>query len=162
MLWWFPQNGRNEQYRIRGRLILVGSQGRRIANDCQLIEERDWFLARARKEQWQQMSPAAQDSFVTLQIPGAALGVISSTIMDGSVAAAASVVDNNNGIDPEEPPDNFLLLLLVPNRCDYLRLGANMHRQIDTLLVKANDEDDDDDDNNIYASRKWSSVPVNP
>eukprot|EP00978_Attheya_sp_CCMP212_P001404 scaffold2957_cov55-Attheya_sp.AAC.3 len=53
LVWWFGKS--SEQYRIRGKLVFVG--GGHFETD------HDEFLARARKEQWGNLSDVAREQF---------------------------------------------------------------------------------------------------
>jgi len=80
MCWWFSAS--SEQYRFRGKIVIV--------DDAEL-----------RRSQWNVLSSAAKDSFLT---PG-------------------SLLESN------EVPKTFLMLLLEPEFVDYLRLTDNKHLQ---------------------------------
>jgi pyridoxamine 5'-phosphate oxidase len=113
MVWWFPKT--SEQYRIRGRILLVGNG--------ELDRDDDGELAVARKQLWGNLSDAARESFLVEHVPGKEY-VEPSTY----VATGGRTLDG----DLLPPPDSFLLMLLIPNHCDYLRL-THMYRQVDEL-----------------------------
>lgn len=110
VVWWFPKT--SEQYRIRGDLILVGSE-----------EENDKALITARKELWGNLSDPARESFLGNLLPGELL----------AGEETADIPPGGRGEDgkPVPPPGNFLLMLLDPKHVDYLLLGKEQHRQID-------------------------------
>ncbi|KAG7341617.1 pyridoxamine 5'-phosphate oxidase-like FMN-binding protein [Nitzschia inconspicua] len=117
LCWWFPKT--SEQYRIRGELILVGT------------EEDDRALTIARKELWGNLSDPARESFLdTTHTPGQQ--------WNDSHDESTVIIDIPKGGRDDEgkvvpPPDNFLLMLLNPSYCDYLCLSGNQYRQIDVL-----------------------------
>jgi len=123
LVWWFAKS--SEQYRVRGRLQFVG--GGSFANDD------DEFLARMRKEQWENLSDMAREQFYWKD-PGI------------EYSQQAEVPEGGRGEDGTilPIPDNFLLMLLHPTYVDYLRLTDNF-RQVDKF-----DEDD------------WTEKRVNP
>jgi pyridoxamine 5'-phosphate oxidase len=112
MVWWFAKS--NEQYRIRGDLIFVGSGDFEYDGDSK--------LAAARKEQWGNLTDAARESFFKMPVPGQAY--------EAENAVPEGGRDTEGTLLP--PPDNFLLMLVRPSHVDYLRLG-NMYRQLDWL-----------------------------
>ena len=126
--WWFPT--KSEQYRIRGKLILVGNGQYPLDHDVTLQE--------ARRHQWIRLTDAARESFLCPDIPGAAFiddhanskNRPEKKHEDAPAAGGTDVATTGDDIIPP-PADNFLLMLLVPTRCDYLRLTNNMYRQID-------------------------------
>ena len=116
LVWWFPKT--NEQYRIRGRLILVGQGGG-------TTEDRTLMISR--KELWGNLSDPARESFLGSLVPG--------KVYDGEETAVIpqggrSVEDGK----PVPPPDNFLLMLLDPTHVDYLLLGRDQYRQADARV----------------------------
>jgi pyridoxamine 5'-phosphate oxidase len=115
VVWWFPKT--NEQYRIRGRLILVG----------QTITTDDRTLMISRKELWGNLSDPARESFLGSLVPG--------TAYDGDETAVIPE-GGRSGEDgkPVPPPDNFLLMLLDPTHVDYLLLGRDQYRQGDSRV----------------------------
>jgi pyridoxamine 5'-phosphate oxidase len=115
MVWWFPRT--SEQYRIRGRILLVGSG--------ELDRDDDGELAVARKQLWGNLSDAARESFLAEHAPGKEYVEPPSTL---PIAKGGRTLEG----DLLPPPDAFLLMLLIPNHCDYLRL-TNMYRQVDEL-----------------------------
>jgi hypothetical protein len=113
LVWWFPTT--NEQYRIRGRLILVGQD-----------DEQDSALMIARKELWGNLSDPARESFLGSLVPGQAY--------DGDETAEIPNGGRDENGKPVPPPANFLLMLLDPTNVDYLRLGHGQYRQADTRV----------------------------
>lgn len=114
LVWWFPKT--NEQYRIRGKLVLVG--------DVEEGKEReDRELVIARKELWGNLSDPARESFLGSLVPGESYGA----------EEPAKVPQGGRGEDgkPVAPPKNFLLMLLDPTNVDYLLLGRDQYRQED-------------------------------
>ncbi|KNC79720.1 hypothetical protein SARC_07895 [Sphaeroforma arctica JP610] len=111
LVWWFQQS--NEQYRIKGQLVFVGSGD--FAND----DSKE--IVTARKEQWGNLSDSAREQFYW-QAPGLPY-TGESPVPKGGRDAEGKIMD---------VPDTFLLLLLQPSQVDYLRLGDN-YRQIDVL-----------------------------
>lgn len=111
MVWWFPKT--SEQYRVQGRLVLVG--GGPFEYDA------DPALGTARKELWGKVSDAARESFLDTAVPAAPFAPATQSPPHGGRDARGKVLP---------VPDNFLLLLLLPHKVDYLRL-TNMYRQID-------------------------------
>lgn len=110
MVWWFSQS--SEQYRIRGRIQLVGEN------------TEDDYLRQARKEEWGDLSDSAREQFYwttpgilhqehkAIEIPKGGRDALSGRVLP--------------------PPKEFLLMLLHPFHVDYLRLSDN-YRQIDDL-----------------------------
>ena len=103
---WFGKT--SEQYRIAGRLQLVGA-------DCA-----DATLAEARVQQWGVLSDAARESYWWR--PGGTPFEPQNESPTGGRDSAGSLLP---------PPGTFLLMLLWPRRVDYLRLTDN-YRQVDT------------------------------
>lgn len=132
MVWWFPKT--NEQYRIRGTLVLVGRQHR--ADDT--------FLQTMRREQWGNLSDPAREAFYDESMPGKTWSADEATSNRENIPTGGR--DSETGKVLQPPPDHYLLLLLRPDYCDYLRLGAEQYRQID--------ERD--------ADGTWTSTRVNP
>jgi pyridoxamine 5'-phosphate oxidase len=133
LVWWLAKT--NEQYRIRGELVLVGPQ----------YQPNDTFLQQARREQWGNLSDAARESFYDPQPPGHAYE-------KGADATAAPPIPPGgrtpDGKVCQPPPGAFLLLLLQPSRVDYLRLGApEQYRQVDVRES---------------TTGQWTSQRVNP
>lgn len=110
LVWWFPKT--NEQYRIRGKLILVGQ-----------TDEQDKPLMIARKELWGNLSDPARESFLGSLVPGDAYE------SDEKAEIPAGGRDEDG--KPVPPPENFLLMLLDPTNVDYLLLGRDQYRQAD-------------------------------
>lgn len=117
IVWWFPKS--SEQYRIRGEMLLVGS------DDAPSF---DRHLLLARKEMWGSLTDASRESFLTLARPG---DVFEPPDSDPKNRLMGGRDADGKVIQP--PPDTFLLLLLVPKRCDYLNL-TTMYRQIDKIV----------------------------
>jgi len=115
LVWWFPKT--NEQYRIRGRLILVGQHD----EDDQDV---DTTLKNARKELWGNLSDPARESFLGSLIPGERYGG------EDTVTIPVGGRNEEDG-KPVPPPENFLLMLLDPINVDYLLLGRDQYRQAD-------------------------------
>lgn len=113
IVWWFSQS--SEQYRIRGRIQLVGQ------------DALDDFLKQARKEQWGNLSDSAREQFYWTT-PGIQYQEQPNEIPVGGRNAT------NGRVLP--PPKEFLLMLLHPFRVDYLRLSDN-YRQIDEYDVRS-------------------------
>mmetsp|Transcript_32793 Transcript_32793/g.94071 ORF Transcript_32793/g.94071 Transcript_32793/m.94071 type:complete len:273 (+) Transcript_32793:223-1041(+) len=109
IVWWFPKS--NEQYRVRGNLVLIGD------------ESDDKALNIARKELWGNLSDPARESFLGSLVPGEAY----------TGEETASIPTGGRGEDgkPVPPPENFLLMLLDPTHVDYLLLGGDQYRQMD-------------------------------
>eukprot|EP00980_Cylindrotheca_fusiformis_P027959 scaffold22574_cov125-Cylindrotheca_fusiformis.AAC.12 len=110
IVWWFPKT--SEQYRIRGRLILIGDD-----NDD------DPTLKSARKELWEKISDPSRESFFGTVVPGEQYEVETSDIPSGGRDEDGKVL---------APPVNFLLMLLDPTDVDYLRLTGEQYRQMDS------------------------------
>lgn len=113
MVWWFPKT--SEQYRILGRIMLIGSG--------QFPMDNDQTLKVARKEMWGNISDSARESFLTTTVPGDDYQEETTVIPKGGRDEQGKVVP---------VPDNFLLMLLMPREVDYLRL-TNMYRQVDKI-----------------------------
>jgi pyridoxamine 5'-phosphate oxidase len=113
MVWWFPHT--SEQYRIRGRILLVGKG--------EMDRDDDGELAVARKQLWGNLSDAARESFLAEHLPGKEYVETATPVAKGGRTQRGDLLP---------PPDAFLLMLLIPNHCDYLRL-TNMYRQVDEL-----------------------------
>mmetsp|Transcript_27646 Transcript_27646/g.50188 ORF Transcript_27646/g.50188 Transcript_27646/m.50188 type:complete len:300 (-) Transcript_27646:8-907(-) len=123
LVWWFGKS--SEQYRIRGKLVFVG--GGHFETD------HDEFLARARKEQWGNLSDVAREQFYWKD-PGVPY--------EDQNAVPPGARDEQGKLLP--PPDSFLLVLLYPKYVDYLLLGEN-YRQVDQ-----------------FKDGEWSFSRVNP
>lgn len=111
MVWWFPKT--SEQYRIRGKLILVGN------------ESDDKTLTIARKELWGNLSDPARESFLGTLVPGEAY--VQQQDDNSQIPPGGRDQDGK----PVAPPENFLLMLLDPTHVDYLRLTGDQYRQVD-------------------------------
>ncbi len=109
MVWWFPKT--SEQYRIRGKLILVGN------------ESDDKPLTIARKELWGNLSDPARESFLGSLVPGEAYEKDDNTLVP--------IGGRDQDGKPVPPPENFLLMLMDPTNVDYLRLTGDQYRQVD-------------------------------
>lgn len=138
----FPKS--SEQYRIRGRLQFIGSDGPIISYNQHPesnANKNAYFIAE-RKQQWGNLSDMAREQFYwdNPGIPYSTNGGNESTIPVGGRDADGNVI--------QPPPETFLLMLLYPTNVDYLRLGDN-YRQLDEW-----DESDD--------KCHWSSLRTNP
>jgi pyridoxamine 5'-phosphate oxidase len=123
LVWWFGKT--NEQYRIRGELVYVGSA------EAAAAEKGDHdavLLARARKEQWGNLSEKSREQFYWPE-PG-----VPYSDDDESHVAVPFVGGRDAAGVLLPPPPTFLLALLRPRRCEYLRLTDN-YRQIDELVA---------------------------
>lgn len=135
-----------EQFRVRGRLQVVD------------VEESNEVLAKARRHQWTQISPASQESFATSLIPGLEIRAQgqspppsedsgdSGSEKDGSEGEKGAakrerstrqrgsrVAANAEGKgEPSKVPvaEDFCLVLLWPRFVDHLRLGDVQKRNI--------------------------------
>lgn len=134
-----------EQFRVRGRLQVVD------------VEEADEVLAKARRHQWTQISPASQASFATSLIPGLEVpaqgtsppsedGGDSGPEKAGGVGGKGTAkrerstrqrgraaADAEGEGEPSEHPavsDDFCLVLLWPRFVDHLQLGDVQTRNI--------------------------------
>ncbi len=132
IVWWFSQS--NEQYRIRGQLVLIGNDG--------LVEAEpvDPVLAQARREQWGNLRDGAREEYFRVPTPGESFEIETQPVPTGGRDEVTGKL--------LPLPDDFLLMLLVPNRVDYLRL-TNMYRQIEELTTSKEDG-------------KWILQRVNP
>lgn len=135
LVWWFPKS--SEQYRIRGRLHLVGDDD---------VDDR--ALAIARKELWGGISDTARESFFGSLIPGMPY-CEELTTDDNSKTVPPGGRDEEGKVLP--PPRNFLLMILDPQEVDYLRLTGAQYRQVDKRGTSADD-----------ANKAWSWERVNP
>merc|ERR1719397_251977 len=100
MCWWFAKS--SEQYRINGRLRLVGGDD---PNSEALIE---------RKQQWGNLSDKAREQMFWNH-PGKPYEGVPE-VPEGGRSAEGKVLN---------PPDEFLLMLLEPEAVKYLRLTDN-------------------------------------
>eukprot|EP00903_Cladosiphon_okamuranus_P011488 g10820.t1 len=136
-----------EQFRVRGRLQVVG------------VEESNEVLAKARRRQWTQISPASQESFATSLIPGLEIlaqgqspppsegdsgdfGPERGDSEEGKGGAkrersthqrgGRAAVNAEGEVEPSIVPvsEDFCLVLLWPRVVDHLRLGDPQKRSI--------------------------------
>lgn len=128
---------------MRGRLQVVG------------VEESNEVLAKARRHQWTQISPASQASFATSLIPGLEVpargesptsedGGDSGPEKDDGVEEGAKkrgrptrqrgrvTADAEGKGEPSKEPisEDFCLVLLWPQFVDHLRLGEEQTRNV--------------------------------
>ncbi|CAN0371354.1 unnamed protein product, partial [Ectocarpus sp. 13 AM-2016] len=96
-----------EQFRVKGRLQVVDAG------------ESDEALAKARRHQWTQISPASQSAFGSSLIPG--LEVPPEPQTDHS---------DDGDVSKSSVSDDFCLVLLWPSFVDHLRLGDGQSRSI--------------------------------
>jgi pyridoxamine 5'-phosphate oxidase len=138
LVWWFGKT--NEQYRVRGELVYVGAAmdddavttaATERGNKDDGRDDVSLLLARARQEQWANLSDKAREQFFWPEpgLPYRSSGEASSLPIGGR--------DETGRLLP--PPPTFLLVLLRPRRCEYLRLTDN-YRQIDELVVTTNNK----------------------
>mmetsp|Transcript_50697 Transcript_50697/g.122299 ORF Transcript_50697/g.122299 Transcript_50697/m.122299 type:complete len:330 (+) Transcript_50697:87-1076(+) len=148
LVWWFPKT--SEQYRIRGRLILVGDEKDDNDSNTDLFtnENDRRALTIARKELWGNLSDPARESFLDPIVPGASYAGDDETVkVKESIPKGGR--DEEGKVVP--PPDNFLLMLLDPHYVDYLNLTGQQYRQIDEKAT-----------NSETTSIEWSQQRVNP
>lgn len=125
LVWWFPKT--SEQYRVRGKLLLIGDSNQNKEEDD---DDDDRALIIARKELWGNLSDPARESFLDPLTPGAPYD-------DGGGADAEATKSgiSKGGRDKDgkvlPPPSNFLLMLLDPFYVDYLNLTGEQYRQMD-------------------------------
>ncbi|CAN0121281.1 unnamed protein product, partial [Ectocarpus fasciculatus] len=122
-----------EQFRVKGRLQVVDAG------------ESDETLAKARRHQWTQISPASQASFETSLIPGLEVppepqtdrsddGGATGTTKEGSQTRRrggeeeASVSEGD--VSKSSVSDDFCLVLLWPSFVDHLRLVDGQSRSV--------------------------------
>ncbi|CAB1113600.1 unnamed protein product [Ectocarpus sp. CCAP 1310/34] len=122
-----------EQFRVKGRLQVVDAG------------ESDEALAKARRHQWTQISPASQTSFESSLIPGLGVppephtdhsddGGATGTMQEGSQThrrggeGEASVSEGD--VSKSSVSDEFCLVLLWPSFVDHLRLADGQSRSI--------------------------------
>lgn len=143
MVWWFSQS--SEQYRIAGKLILVGpsSSSSKVevfggGNDWkgENVESLIPFLENARKQMWGNLSVPAKEQFYWPP-PGQLF-----TESIGEEPPKSSL----------ELPETFLMMLLAPTSVKYLRLKDNF-AQNDHLITSDVFEG---------VSTRWKSERVNP
>lgn len=126
LVWWFPKT--SEQYRIRGKLILIGDENDTNGNDDDSILK-DRTLSIARKELWGNLSDPARESFLDSRVPGELYDTNNENSNDTTpIPPGGRDADGK----PVPPPANFLLMLMDPTHVDYLRLTGDQYRQIDT------------------------------
>ena len=117
LVWWFPKT--SEQYRISGKLILVGPNN---TNDA--------FLQTMRRETWGNLSDAAREAFYDERVPGQPYNNDNESSSLQNIPPGGRDAETGKVLQP--PPAHFLLMLLVPHACDYLRLGQpEQYRQVD-------------------------------
>jgi hypothetical protein len=151
LVWWFPKT--SEQYRIRGRLILIGGDeagsDNDIKNNDMLKTDKDRrALMIARKELWGNLSDPARESFLDPLVPGS-----SYVCEDPSMETRKNIPEGGRDEDGKviPPPSNFLLMLLDPYYVDYLNLSGAQYRQIDKKQQLQKTE-----------TVEWSQQRVNP
>lgn len=139
-----------EQFRVRGRLQVVAAG------------EGDERLAKARRSQWAQISPAAQASFATSLIPGLEM-------TEEEVAAVESKRDEDPFEPPKEPLDAFCLVLLWPQSVDHLELKDGQRRHLHTAVQFRDPEGGDSETSNEcgdemqrHSITAWKTVAINP
>eukprot|EP01038_Epipyxis_sp_PR26KG_P010441 gene10441-14024_t len=103
MVWWFSQS--SEQYRINGKILLVGED---MNNSKELLS--------LRKQQWGNLSDSAREQFYWYN-PGVSYSGIP------VVPSGGRDIENENNVLP--PPANFLLMILLPKQIKYLNLKNN-------------------------------------
>lgn len=94
--------------------------------------EQDETLAKARRYQWTQISPASQASFATSLIPGLEVPEEAANI---ATALEEGLENHDSGRaepppPPEEPADDFCLVLMWPQRVDHLELKGEQRRHV--------------------------------
>lgn len=132
-----------EQFRVRGRLQVVD------------VEESNEALAKARRHQWTQISPASQASFATSLIPGLEIPARGESAAsedsgdsgpekEGGVGEGTgkrerstrqrggATTDAESKGEPSQEPvsEDFCLVLLWPQFVDHLRLGDIQTRNV--------------------------------
>lgn len=135
VVWWFPHS--NEQYRMRGELLFVGSPDDESICSHPFYNK-DEVLQKSRVQMWEKHSDGSRESFFRSQAPG-----VSTASTDSNVSIPPGGRDANGTILP--PPDTFLLMLLQPYHVDYLRL-TDLYRQQDKYDM---------------GKQTWSRVEVN-
>lgn len=108
-----------EQFRVRGRLQVIA------------VGEADEKLAKARRSQWTQISPAARASFVAPLMPGSEMSPEQVTEAESRRSSRGDPAPLEA---PEEPTDDFCLVLLWPHCVDHLELRDGQRRRVHTLL----------------------------
>lgn len=113
-----------EQFRVKGRLQVVA------------VGESDERLSKARRQQWTQISPAAQASFAATTMPGAQIQPKEDGGREEGGDEREGGGDGGGGGELEaikEPTDEFCLVLLWPNFVDHLELGGGQRRHTHQL-----------------------------
>lgn len=150
MVWWFSKS--SEQYRIRGKLQFIGSNGPIHSRTDDVTEnnneENNNYLLAERKQQWGNLSDTAREQFYW-ENPG----IPFSSTWEKYEGVPTGGRDDDGKVLP--PPDTFLLMLLYPTKIDYLRLGDNF-RQIDEWQWNVESGDD------TGGGYMWNSMRVNP
>jgi len=140
----FPKS--NEQYRVRGRLQFIGSDGPMYSYtdnlDKDINDKLNNYFISERKQQWGNLSDMAREQFYW-QEPG--VNFVSTSEQAKDVPSGGR--DDDGKVLPV--PDTFLLLLLYPTNIDYLKLGENV-RLVDECNY---------DSTSGYS---WESKRVNP
>jgi hypothetical protein len=139
----FPKS--SEQYRIRGKLQFIGSQGSLYPynESSDGISNNSEHLVSERKQQWGNLSDLAREQFYW-ENPGISF----TSTWEKREGIPAGGRDAEGKVLP--PPDTFLLMLVYPFQVDYLRLGDNF-RQVDKW-----------DNGDGICDCNWTSVRVNP
>lgn len=118
LCWWFLKS--SEQYRIRGKLTVVGSAEDNLEASPELMS--------ARKQQWGNLRDSAREQFYWTQ-PGVPINeeTDEKILAPGTNSSVLEVPVGGRGSDGKvlPPPKTFLLLLLWPEYVDYLRLTDN-------------------------------------
>jgi pyridoxamine 5'-phosphate oxidase len=136
LVWWFPEL--SEQYRVRGRLVLVGDDD----------DADDTALTTVRQELWDRLSDPARESFFGSSMPGTPYCEESANDSNSEDVPPGGR-DEQGRLLP--PPRNFLLMILDPQEVDYLRLTGAQYRQVDRRAATADD-----------GETAWSWERVNP
>ena len=146
MVWWFPKT--SEQYRIRGQLVLVGAPSSSEKTDDGSSEthvDADPYWQILRREQWGNLRDGAREAFYDPRQPGDPW--MQDDQKDAQCQIPTGGRDAETGHVLQPPPEHYLLMLLIPDYCDYLRLGSDeQYRQIDERLPDGT----------------WTSQRVNP
>ena len=130
LCWWFLKS--SEQYRIRGKLTVVG--------DIEESPDAAPELIAARKQQWGNLRDSAREQFYWTH-PGLPLDQVPEGMMDGPKCSnKLDIPSGGRGSDGKvlPPPKTFLLLLLWPEHVDYLRLTDNC--RMDFRRLPGNDD----------------------
>lgn len=153
MVWWFPKS--SEQYRIRGRMQFVGTDGPVHSHSDGGGNSNNDYLVAERKQQWGNLSDMAREQFYWTD-PG--------TPFTSAEKQASSVPAGGRDAEGKvlPVPDTFLMMLLYPTKVDYLRLGDN-YRQVDEWDRGGNSaKDKAEADADVSAGCGWKSMRVNP